>query len=127
MMPRLPEKWTLLVHSSQQVQDESTGNWFPAAAPTRVPWTGLLQQRQLSAASVDAGNTEFAAGHVVSSYVLLLDPGLEPFPTGKDAFEGPGGGVYQIEGNPRPRKPAQGARRERYIAVNVRSVSDMKE
>ncbi len=72
-MPRLPERWTLLVNNPEQVQDESTGNWFPGK-PTPVPWTGLLQQRQLSAASVDAGNTELAAGHVVSSYVLLLDP-----------------------------------------------------
>ncbi|OQQ32267.1 hypothetical protein A6411_10700 [Prescottella equi] len=125
-MRRLPEKWTLLVRNPNQVQDPSTGNWFPGP-PTRVPWTGLLQQRQLSAASVDAGNTEFAADHVVSSYVLLLDPGLTPFPTQKDAFEGPEGGVYQIEGRPRPRKQIRGDRRERYIAANVRAVSDMKE
>ncbi|NKS12585.1 hypothetical protein GS580_16740 [Rhodococcus hoagii] len=126
-MPRLPEKWTLLVHSTQQVQDESTGNWFPAAAPTPVPWTGLLQQRQLSAASVDAGNTEFAADHVVSSFVLLLDPGLDPFPTQRDSFRDSAGVVYRIEGRPRLRRAANGSQRPAYIAVNVRSVSDMKE
>lgn len=125
-MRRLPEKWTLLVQNPQHVQDPSTGNWFPGP-PREVPWTGLLQQRQLSAASVDAGNTEFAADHVVSSYVLLLDPGLEPFPTQRDAFRDADGVVYRIEGRPRARRRVRGPRKARYIAANVRAVSDMKE
>ena len=124
-MRRLPEKWTLLV-DNEPVQDPSTGNRIPVP-PTRVEWTGLLQQRQLSAASVDAGNTEFESGHVVSSYVLLLDPGIPVMPDRRDRFEDENENVYQIEGKPRPRKPARGSRRTAYIAANVRCVSDMKE
>lgn len=121
-----PEAWTLLVANPRKVQDPSTGNWFPGA-PSEVPWTGVLQQRQLSAASVDAGNTEISSGHVVSSYVLLLDPGLEPFPTQNDAFRDADGVIYQIEGRPRLRRHVRGTRRAKYIAANVRTVSDMKE
>lgn len=124
-MPKLPEKWTLLV-DNPPVQDPSTGNWFPVPA-TPIPWTGLLQQRQLSAASVDAGNTEFAPGHVVSSYVLLLDPGIPVMPGPEDRFEDENGVVYQVEGKPRSRKKIRGSRRVTYIAANVRCVSDMKE
>lgn len=124
-MPKLPEKWTLLV-DNPPVQDPSTGNWFPVS-PTPIPWTGLLQQRQLSAASVDAGNTEFAPGHVVSSYVLLLDPGIPVMPGPKDRFKDEGGVVYQVEGKPRQRRKTRGSRRVTYIAANVRCVSDMKE
>lgn len=124
-MRRLPEKWVLLV-DNEPVQDPSTGNLFPVP-PTRIEWTGLLQQRQLSAASVDAGNTEFEPGHVVSSFVLLLDPGIPVMPDRRDRFEDENNVVYQIEGKPRPRKPARGSRRTAYIAANVRCVSDMKE
>ena len=77
-MSPLPERWVLL-HENEPVQDEDSGNWVPATR-TEHPWTGLLQQRQLSASSVDAGNVEILDGHEVSSYVLLLDPGLDPFP-----------------------------------------------
>ncbi|RVW03013.1 hypothetical protein [Rhodococcus xishaensis] len=123
-MKPLPEAWTLLVEN-ETVQDPSTGNLFPSP-PTEVPWTGLLQQRQLSPASA-VGNTEFTAGHVVSSYVLLLDPGIEPLPTSKDAFRDADGAIYRIQGRPRQRRMASGSRRPAYIAANVRMVSDMKE
>lgn len=124
-MGLLPEKWVLLV-DQPATQDPSTGNLIPSP-PTRVEWTGLLQQRQLSAASVDAGNTEFASGHVVSSYVLLLDPGIPVMPDEGDKFEDADQVVYQIEGKPRARKPARGQRKTAYIAANVRCVNDMKE
>lgn len=71
-MSKLPEKWVLLQDNPPEL-DPSTGNRRPVA-PTEVPWTGLLQQRQLASSSVDAGNVEIVDGHVVSSYVLLLDP-----------------------------------------------------
>lgn len=122
----LPEKWVLLADSQSTVVDESTGNRIPAP-PVEVPWTGLLQQRQLSAASVDAGNTEFDSGRVVSSYVLLLDPGIPVMPERRDRFRDADGVVYQVEGQPRVRRPARGSRRPAYIAANVRCVSDMKE
>jgi len=129
-MPRLPESWVWLV-DNPPTQDPSTGNLLPTP-PTRIECTGLLQQRQLSAASVDAGNTEFAPGHVVSSYVLLLDvlpvgsaQPLDPGPS--DRFEDADGVVYQIEGQPRVRRPVPGSRRPAYIAANVRCVTDMKE
>lgn len=125
MRRRLPERWVLLV-DSPPVQDPSTGNMIPTA-PSEIEWTGLLQQRQLSAASVDAGNTEFDAGHVVSSFVLLLDPGIPVMPDRRDRFRDANGVIYQIEGKPRPRKPARGSRRTAYIAANVRCVTDMKE
>lgn len=124
-MPALPETWVLLV-DGEPVQDPSTGNWFPGPR-TEIEWTGLLQQRQLSAASVGAGNTEFLDGHVVSSYVLLLDPGIPVTPDRRDQFRGPDGLIYEVEGKPRPRRPARGSRRLAYIAANVRCVSDMKE
>ncbi len=124
-MPALPEKWTLLV-DNPPTQDDSTGNRIPSP-PTEIAWTGLLQQRQLSAASVDAGNTEFEAGHVVSSYVLLLDPGIPVIPGRRDRFRDEQNVIYQIEGTPRVRRPARGSRRPAYIAANVRRVSDMKE
>lgn len=124
-MPALPEKWVLLV-DTPATQDPSTGNRVPVP-PTEIEWTGLLQQRQLSAASVDAGNTEFEAGHVVSSYVLLLDPGIPVMPDRRDRFRDTDDVIYQIEGKPRVRRPARGSRRPAYIAANVRRVSDMKE
>ncbi|NCL75684.1 hypothetical protein [Rhodococcus sp. YH1] len=124
-MNRLPESWTLLV-DNPPTQDDSTGNRIPSP-PTEIHWTGLLQQRQLSAASVDAGNTEFEAGHVVSSYLLLLDPGIPVLPGRRDRFRDDQNVIYQIEGTPRVRRPARGSRRPAYIAANVRRVSDMKE
>lgn len=125
MSRRLPEKWTLLV-DNPATQDESTGNRIPSP-PTDIEWTGLLQQRQLSSSSVDAGNTEFEAGHVTSSYVLLLDPGIPVMPDRRSRFRDENDVVYQIEGKPRARKPARGSKRTAYIAANVRCVSDMKE
>jgi len=125
-MRRLPEKWVLIVDTPSTVVDESTGNRIPAP-PTEYEWTGLLQQRQLSAASVDAGNTEFESGHVVSSFVLLLDPGIPVMPGRRDRFRDENDVIYQVEGQPRPRKPARGSRKPAYIAANVRCVSDMKE
>jgi len=121
-----PEKWVLIVDTPATVVDPSTGNRIPSE-PTEIPWTGLLQQRQLSAASVDAGNTEFEPGHVVSSFVLLLDPGIPVVPDRRDRFRDEDGVVYQVEGRPRVRRPARGSRRPAYIAANVRCVSDMKE
>lgn len=120
----LPEKWTLLV-SGEPTIDPSTGNRIPSP-PTRIEWTGLLQQRQLSASSVDAGNTEITPGHVVGAYMLLLDPGLTPFPQRRDAFEDEEGTLYQIQGTPRVRHPARRSRRPAYIAAMVRQSSDMK-
>lgn len=124
-MRRLPEKWVLL-HDQDPVQDESTGNWIPQP-PQQIPWTGLLQQRALTSSSVDAGNTEIASGHVVSSFVLLLDPGIPVVPDRRDRFRDADGVVYQVEGKPRVRRPARGSRRPAYIAANVRCVSDMEE
>lgn len=125
MSRRLPEPWVLLVDGVPTV-DESTGNRIPAA-PTEVPWTGLLQQRQLASSSVDSGNTEFSDGHVTSSYMLLLDPGLTPHPQARDRFRDGDGIVYQVVGLPRVRKPARGSRKPNYIAAIVRAASDVKE
>ncbi len=125
MSRRLPEPWTLL-RDGEATVDPSSGNRIPAA-PIEVPWTGLLQQRQLSSSSVDAGNNEFLDGHITSSYVLLLDPGLEPFPSRRDRFRDDQGVVYQVVGQPRVRRPARGSRKPNYIAAIVRSASDVKE
>lgn len=125
MSRRLPEAWTLLV-DNPPTQDESTGNRMPSD-PTPIAWTGLLQQRQLTSSSVDAGNTEFESGRVASSFLLLLDPGIPVMPGRRDRFRGPDDAIYQVEGTPRPRKPARGSRRTAYIAAVVRRVSDMKE
>jgi len=125
MSRRLPEPWVLLVDGVATV-DESTGNRIPAA-PIEVPWTGLLQQRQLSSSSIDSGNTEFEDGHVSSSFTLLLDPGLLPFPSSRDRFRDSDGIVYQVVGRPRARKPARGARKANYIAAIVRCASDVRE
>lgn len=125
MSRRLPEPWVLLVDGVATV-DPSSGNRIPAA-PVEVAWTGLLQQRQLASSSVDSGNTEFADGHVVSSYDLLLDPGLEPFPSARDRFRDSDGIVYQVVGKPRVRRPARGSRKPNYIAAIVRAASDVKE
>jgi hypothetical protein len=125
MSRRLPESWVLLVDGEPTV-DESTGNRIPAV-PVEVPWTGLLQQRQLASSSVDSGNTEFTDGHVTSSYMLLLDPGLDPFPSARDRFRDSDGIVYQVVGKPRVRRPARGSRKPNYIAAIVRAASDVKE
>ncbi|WP_245813858.1 hypothetical protein [Rhodococcus marinonascens] len=94
---------------------------------SEIPWTGLLQQEQLSSSSVKAGNSEFEDGHEASSYVLLLDPGIDPFPQRRDAFRGPDGRVFQVVGTPRARRPARGSRRPAYIAAIVRTSSDYQE
>lgn len=126
MSRRLPEPWVLLVDGEATV-DESTGNRIPAA-PSEVPWTGLLQQRALSSSTTDSGgNNEFQDGHVTSSYVLLLDPGLDPFPSARDRFRDSDGIVYQVVGKPRVRRPARGSRKPNYIAAIVRAASDVKE
>lgn len=125
MSRRLPEPWVLLVDGVATV-DPSSGNRIPAA-PVEVAWTGLLQQRQLASSSVDSGNTEFSDGHVTSSYDLLLDPGLEPFPSARDRFRDSDGIVYQVVGKPRVRRPARGSRKPNYIAAIVRAASDVKE
>lgn len=124
-MRRLPERWTL-IHREEVSYDETSGNSRPGET-VEIPWTGLLQQRQLSASSVDAGSTEFEDGHVTSSYVLLLDPGLNPFPGRRDSFRGPGGEVLQVVGTPRVRKPARRSRTPAYIAAIVRNASDYQE
>ena len=112
--------------NNDPIQDPSTGNMIPVP-PAEIEWRGRFFQRQLSAASVDAGNTEFDAGHVVSSYVLLLDPGIPVMPDRRDRVRDEDDVIYQIEGKPRARRPARGSRRTAYIAANVRCVSDMKE
>jgi len=124
-MRRLPEPWVLL-RDNPPTLDPSTGNRRPSA-PTEVPWTGLLQQRQLASSSVDAGNVEFVDGHVVSSYVLLLDPGLNPHPVPRDKFRGPDGTVFTVVGRPRVRRPVRGSRRPAYISAIVRSSTDYQE
>lgn len=124
-MTRLPERWVLL-RENEPVIDPDSGNRIPVPN-SEYPWTGLLQQRQLSASSVDAGNVEFEDGHVASSYVLLLDPGLNPFPERRDAFRGPNGEVVQVVGTPRVRQPARRSRRPAYIAAIVRKSSDYEE
>jgi hypothetical protein len=121
----LPERWTL-IHRTEDVYDPVSGNSRPGET-VEVPWKGLLQQRQLSASSVDAGSTEFEDGHVASAYVLLLEPGLTPFPSRRDAFRGPDGEVLQVVGKPRVRKPARGSRKPAYIAAIVRNSSDYEE
>ena len=122
-MRRLPEPWVLLRYNEPEY-DESTNNQFPVPL-TEVPWHGLLQQRQLSASSVDAGNVEFQDGHVTSSYILLLDPGLDPLPTERDSFRDEDGAIYQVVGKPRARRPVRGPRRAAYIAAVVRRSNDM--
>lgn len=124
-MVRFTEPWVLL-KDNEPIQDPVTGNWFPTA-PTEIPWTGLLQQRQLSASSVDAGSSEIESGHVVASYELLLNPGIPEMPARRDRFRDASGVVYQVVGNPRVRKPARGSRRPAYIAAIVRNSSDLEE
>jgi hypothetical protein len=125
-MSRLPEDWVLLQDNPVVVIDPSTGNRRPGE-PIEVPCRGLLQQRQLASSSVDAGNVEFVDGHVVSSFVLLLDPGLVPHPVARDKFRGPDGTVFTVVGRPRVRQPVRGSRRPAYISAIVRSSSDYQE
>ncbi|QCQ91735.1 hypothetical protein [Rhodococcus sp. SGAir0479] len=124
-MRKLPEKWTLLADSEPTI-DPVTNNRLPGR-PIEIPWTGLLQQRQLTSSSIDVGNTEIENGHETSGAVLLLDPGIPRMPQRRDRFRGEDGTTYQVVGTPRPRRPARGSRRVAYIAAIVRSASDMKE
>ncbi|NHP18109.1 hypothetical protein G8767_31730 [Rhodococcus sp. IC4_135] len=120
------EKWTL-IRENEPLADESTGNRVPVA-PSEFEWTGSLHQRQLSASSVDAGNTEFEPGHVVGSYVLLLTPGLTPFPARRDKFRREEDGeIFTITGTPRERRRMRGSRRPVYIAAIVRNANDLEE
>lgn len=120
---KLPEKWTLLRATAPSI-DPATGNRIPNP-DERVPWTGLLQQRQLTGSPV--GSDEFEPDHEVSGYVLLLDPGLTPFPRRRDRFEGPGGEVVTVQGSPRARRPAVGSRRPAYIAAIIKRAHDIQE
>lgn len=124
-MKKLPERWVLLQDNPPEI-DSSTGNRRPTP-PTEIEWTGLLQQRQLASSSVDAGNVEFVDGHVVSSYVLLLDPGLVPHPVPRSKFRDEDGTVFTVVGKPRVRRPARGSRKPAYISAIVRSSSDYQE
>ncbi|OZE77222.1 hypothetical protein CH305_18470 [Rhodococcus sp. 15-649-2-2] len=125
---RFVERWVLL-RDNPGVPDESTGVLKPVP-PTEIPYAGLLQQRQLSSSSVDAGNTELYPGNVVSSFVLLLEPApldgsvLDP-PRAKDRLRGPDGLVVHVVGLTRPRRNRN--HQPRYIAAIVRASSDMKE
>lgn len=124
-MRSLTEPWVLLTDGEPTV-DPVTNNRMPGRS-IEIPWTGLLQQRQLTSSSIDIGNTEFESGHETSGFVLLLTPGIPVMPKRRDRFRGPDGGTYQVVGTPRPRRPARGSRRVAYIAAIVRSASDMKE
>lgn len=128
-MGRLRERWTLL-REGEPLVDPSTGNRIPTP-PTEYPWTGLLQQR-----FPETKQDEFEPGHVASELVLLLDPGIPGGVGRRDRlrYDGPLpgdivpiGGIVQIAGTPRPRRPKRGGRRPAYIAAIVRHASDMKE
>ncbi|WP_182357775.1 hypothetical protein [Tomitella gaofuii] len=119
---RFPESWTLL-RATPPSQDPATGARIPNE-DERFPWTGLLQQRQLTGSPV--GADEFEPGHSASGYLLMLDPGLVPFPRDEDRFAGPGGVVVTVQGPPRLRKPV-GSGRPAYIAAIVRHAHDVKE
>lgn len=107
------------------VKDPSTGNRKPGVLPDPVAVRGLLQQRQLSASSVDAGNSEFADGHVVSVYVLMLEPAA-PSPSPSAVLIDSDGLRFQVVANSRPRRPVRGARKPAYIAVMVRRSNDLE-
>lgn len=121
---RFPESWSIQEPASP-VFDPSTGNRKPGILPDPVPVRGLLQQRQLAASSVDAGNTEFADGHVVSVYVLMLAPS-SPVPSQSAVLIDSDGARYQVVANARPRRPVRGIRKPAYIAVLVRRSNDLE-
>jgi hypothetical protein len=104
--------------------DPSTGNRRPGAASVDVSCRGVLQQRQLPASSVDAGSSEISDGHVVMTYVLMLEPSA-PTPSSRAVLLDEDDNTYQVVASPRVRKPVGG--RPVYIAVMVRRSSDMKE
>ncbi|WP_346764426.1 hypothetical protein [Rhodococcus sp. B10] len=93
--------------------------------PEPIPVRGLLQQRQLSASSVDAGNVEFDDGHVTSVYVLLLEPD-SPLPESRDELIDADGLRYQVVANARSRRHIRGGRKPSYLAVMVRRTNDLE-
>lgn len=122
---RFPESWWIQSPAAEPVRDPSTNNRKPGVKPDRIPVQGLLQQRQLSASSVDAGNVEFEDGHVTSVYVLLLDPD-SPVPTSRDELIDVDEVRYQVVANARPRRPVRGGRKPSYIAVMLRRANDLE-
>ena len=122
---RFPERWLIQEPASVPVFDPSTGVKKPSPLPVPVAVRGLLQQRQLSASSVDAGNSEFVDGHVTSSYVLLLDPSA-PSPSPSAVLIDSDGLRYQVVANSRVRRPVRGVRKPAYIAVMVRRSNDLE-
>ncbi|MBF5002223.1 hypothetical protein IRT45_34465 [Nocardia sp. BSTN01] len=125
------EKWTVLL-PGPATTDPSTGNSIPGE-PDEVPWTGLLQQRIITAPEQD----DLGGGVTTERLTLLLDPGL-PVALDRRAvlrFDGPAdvsdivavGDTVTVQGTPRVRRPARGSRRPAYIAAIVRHASDMKE
>lgn len=121
---RFPESWWIQ-GPAEPARDPSTNNRMPGVKPDPVPVQGLLQQRQLSASSVDAGNTEFEDGHVTSAYLLLLDPD-SPVPGSRDEMVDVDGVRYQVVANARPRRHVRGGRKPSYIAVMVRRANDLE-
>ncbi|WP_052056361.1 hypothetical protein [Rhodococcoides fascians] len=122
---RFPERWLIQEPAGAAEVDPSTGNRKPGVLPEPVPVRGLLQQRQLSASSVDAGNSEFIDGHVTSVYMLLLKPS-SPSPSPSAVLIDADGQRYQVVANSRPRRPVRGVRKPAYIAVMVRRSNDME-
>jgi hypothetical protein len=122
---RFPEQWWIQRPVSSPAMDPSTGNKKPGVKPEPIAVRGLLQQRQLSASSVDAGNVEFVDGHVTSVYVLLLEPD-SPQPEARDELVDVDGIHYQVVANSRPRRPVRSGRRPSYIAVMLRRSNDLE-
>jgi len=122
---RFPEQWWIQRPPSVTVMDPSTGNRKPGVKPDPIAVRGLLQQRQLSASSVDAGNVEFSDGHVTSVYLLLLEP-ESPQPSPRDELVDIDGVHYQVVANSRPRRPVRSGRRPSYIAVMLRCANDLE-
>lgn len=120
---RFPERWRIR-EPGAVVFDPSTGNRRPGPPAADVVCRGVLQQRQLSASSIDAGSSEISDGHVVMTYVLMLEPSA-PTPSSRAVLLDDADNTYQVVASPRVRKPVGG--RPVYIAVMVRRSSDMKE